>query len=289
MDVSPGWRAEAKAPAPTPGSLIRPIGFSFEVSSFEAGRVLELAQFWQPVIPSTRSLNREEALEVERLTRTRWYKVLWIIKEQAKVLNPKLRKVLGEEQYAVFEAHKQYADPLNSLYNLSYAIFDYLEIGDGETLAEYESWGALWFCVFAEESKGMVDAVLSGSPYGGRREAINYFRTLRESLTRWEIPENLPPHIHSLLSHGAMIAKHNPRDRSNVKHNRRRFREAYWKPYLDSLRRCESWLEALDHPDRALPENIAMVWPNRDKSGHIYAKNRSGKNIFLHKRVLQSI
>ena len=289
------WRKKAIEPVETRGGLAplysQGLSFEFEVSDETHANVLTKAQFWTPEI-TRESVTKEEFLAIQEIRKSAHFQILWVIKEQSKMIRPKLRSVLGEKSYSLFLAHEAYGDILNALFNLSYGVFDFLEIDDGQSLEEYSSWGDLWYCIIAEKFQIGVDSILEKEGYQrlGRKQSIAYLEQLRRSLEGCHIPQGMPAHLKALLTHGAMIAQHNPKERSTIKRARRRFRELYWQPYLKALKRCEIWQKSLIHPDRSLPDGIVMIWPQRDpKTKHFYSKKSTGEKKFVYREALRSI
>lgn len=291
MKIEPSWREKAQrkvvvADAIKSTSNPGQPAFDYEVPTPAHGEVLSLAQTWRPST-TAEQISAEEKVHIEVIQAHMGYQVLWVIKEQSKMLTPEFRKVLGPERYAIFESQQHYGEILNCLYNMAWGIFDHLEIGEGQSLLQYESWGLMWYSLFSEKAQTMVDTTFTVGAAPSRQDAISRLKSLRKSLENWEVPRNIGTHHRNLLEHGAMIAKHNPRDKSTLKNKRKLFRKKYWLPYLEALQSCEQWTRGLARSDKDLPENVSIIWPQRDPlSNHFYVNTGGRKKVFPYRERL---
>jgi hypothetical protein len=287
--LAPSWTEKAIAPADWRAQKMRrwQDKLTYQVTGFahvDGFAAVNSAINWEPelkgAIPSL-----EEAAFLYDSMRTFSYAALWVMKRQAKVLNPTLKKTLDDE-YPAFMASQRHGLFHNSLYELAYGLFDHLGIETGkELLLPYETWAEWWLCCFLELANShALTGLTEGEQFPERTEFASYLDEAHASLKRFEIPEGLLPHTSNLFSAAISIARPSKDGGKSVQKERIEFREFYWEPMLKALWNYKIWVKSLNRTT----DKIKPIWQTRDpKTGHFCTKTRGRQKRFSYQKIIE--
>lgn len=266
-----------------PAPAYRVEGFA-HVSGFKA---VQAAINWEPnlfgIQPSV-----EESAYIFDCMRTHKYAAFWVMKRQAKVLNPTLKKLLGTE-YPAFMASQRHGYWFNSLYDLAYGIFDHYEITTGEEmmLPCYASWSEWWLVSFLELANSHVISGITGTEeQQSRQDYADYLEGLHADLKVYKKPESVLPHMSNLLSAAISIAKPSKRYGKAKQAAKKDFRDDYYTPMLRALWNYKVWVRSLEKNTG----QVKPIWQKRDPTTkHFYSHGGGRKKTFSYQKSLNLI
>lgn len=289
--LAPSWQEKALAPSNwqelkqkrwQQRQTFKVTGFT-HLRGFDA---VNAAINWEPDLGDIEP-NVEESAFLFDSMRTFSYAAFWVMKRQAKVLSPTLKKILDNE-YPAFMASQRRGLFQNSLYELAFGVFDHFGIETGaELMMPYESWPDWWLACFLELANShAVTGLQAGDQLPERQEFADYLDEAYASLKKFEIPDGLHPHMTSLLGAAISIAKPNKSGAKTLQESRISFREFYWEPMLIALRNYKVYIKGLNRNTG----KIKPVWQRRDpKTKHFYSNLGGRRKKFSYRKIIESI